>query len=147
MGEVVATCLIRRYQPFVRFRLGDMATWGEQPCPCGRVLPVLKEIAGRVEDAVVGPDGRQMVRFHGVFVDMPNVREGQVVQESLHSIVVNVVPTPAFAAADAEEIVRRVHERLGPAVEVVVERRDRIPRTAAGKFQAVVSHLCAEQPR
>lgn len=140
-GEVVATCLIRTSQPFVRYRLGDLARWSDVACPCGRAMPVLEEVVGRIEDVVIGPDGREMVRFHGIFIDQPNVREGQIVQEALDRLRVRVVPTDRFGPADEEEIRRRVTQRLGPAVEVVVEKVTEIPRTAGGKFPAVVSQL------
>jgi phenylacetate-CoA ligase len=140
-GEVVTTCLIRYYQPFIRYRLGDVATWDSEPCPCGRQTPILKEVVGRVEDVVIGPDGRQMVRFHGIFIDLPHVQEGQIVQETLTRIRVRVVPTAGFNQADVEDIQGRVTQRLGPQVEVIVEPVDEIARTGAGKFQAVVSLL------
>ena len=140
-GEVVATCLMRRYQPFIRYRLGDVAMWDDEQCPCGRLMPVLKEVVGRIEDVVVGPDGRQMVRFHGIFVAQPHVREGQIIQEALDRIRVKVVSTNGFGASDFQDIVHRVQQRLGPQVEVIVEPVSQIPRTSAGKFQAVISLL------
>ena len=140
-GEVVATSLMRTYQPFIRFRLGDMAMWGKEECPCGRQMPVIKEVIGRIEDVVVGPDGRQMVRFHGVFINQPNVREGQIIQESLELIRVKVVPTKDFYSKDVQDIIHRVHQRLGDKVRVEVERVTEIPRTKAGKFQAVISKI------
>lgn len=141
IGEVVATSLMRVYQPFVRFRLGDLAAWDGAACPCGRALPVLREVVGRVEDVVVGADGRQMVRFHGIFVDQPRVREGQVIQEAIDHIRVRVAPAPDFGDADVREIEARVRQRLGANVQVTVETVERIPRTRAGKFPAVVSLL------
>lgn len=141
MGEVVTTSLVREYQPFIRYRLGDLAIWDATPCPCGRTMPALKEVVGRIEDVVIGPDGRQMVRFHGVFLDQPHVREGQIIQEALNRIRVRIVPTNGFGSADSRAIIHRVQQRLGSRVEVIVELVNQIPRTPAGKFQAVVSLL------
>jgi phenylacetate-CoA ligase len=140
-GEVVVTALSRVYQPLIRFRLGDMATWDDAPCACGRAMPVIKEVLGRMEDIVVGPDGRQMVRFHGVFVNQPHIREGQIVQEALDRIRVKVVTTEGFNGDDKAEITHRIQQRLGPSVSVVVESVPSIPRTSAGKFKAVISLL------
>jgi phenylacetate-CoA ligase len=145
-GEVVVTGLLRDHQPLIRYRLGDVAAWSAERCPCGRAMPVLKEIVGRLEDVVTGPDGRQMVRFHGVFVDQPHVFEGQIVQEARDRIRVRVVPADGFAEADAREIARRIRQRLGPQVKVEVERVDRISRSGAGKFKAVISR-CDETER
>jgi len=140
-GEVVVTTLARTYQPLIRFRLGDVAMWDEELCPCGRQMPVIKEVIGRIEDVVIGPDGRQMVRFHGVFVNQPHVREGQIIQESLDFIRVKVVPVGDFDIHDIQDIVHRVHQRLGEEVKVEVEPVEEIPRTKAGKYQAVVSNM------
>ncbi len=141
VGEVVATCLAREYQPLIRFRLGDLAAWSGEPCPCGRQMPVIKEVVGRIEDVVVGPDGRQMVRFHGIFTDQPHVREGQIIQESLNHIHVKIVPGDCFSPGDVADIVARVQQRLGNSVEVTVEKVEFIPRAKSGKFKAVISNI------
>lgn len=143
-GEVVATPLTRWVQPLIRYRLGDMAVWSDTPCPCGRAMPVIQEVAGRLEDVVIGPDGRAMVRFHGIFVDQPHIREGQIVQEALDRIRVKVVVTDGYGHSDEVEVARRIRQRLGPSVQVIVEPVAAIPRTKAGKFRAVVSLLHRE---
>lgn len=138
-GEVVVTRLGHRYQPLVRFRLGDVAEWDGQPCTCGRSLPVLASVVGRLEDVVTGPDGRQMVRFHGLYIDLPNVIEGQVVQEAVDRMTLRIVGTAAFGEADEKVLLDRVRQRLGPEMKARVERVDHIERTKAGKFKAVIS--------
>jgi phenylacetate-CoA ligase len=140
-GEVVATSLIRDYQIFVRYRLGDVACWDAEACPCGSSMPVIQEVLGRLEDVVVGPDGRRLVRFHGIFVDQPHIREGQIIQERLDRICVKVVPAAGFGDSDVADVIRRVQSRLGTAVAVEVESVAAIPRSSRGKFQAVISRL------
>ncbi len=140
-GEVVGTSLFRRLQPLVRFRVGDHARWAAKICPCGRPFPVIEEVVGRTEDVVVGPDGRRMVRFHGIFLDLPGVREGQIIQEEVDSIRVRVAAAEDYDRATDEEIASRLRRRLGERMRIVVEPVEAIPRSPAGKFQAVVSRL------
>ncbi len=140
-GEVVTTCLMRTLQPMIRFYLGDLAAWDPEPCPCGRSMPVIKEVVGRIEDIVICPDGRQLVRFHGIFVNQPNVIEGQIIQESLDHIHVKVVPTDSYTDSDTQDIIHRVQQRLSSSVKVTVECVPSIPRTKAGKFKAVISKV------
>jgi len=104
-------------------------------------MPVIKEVVGRIEDVVTGPDGRQLVRFHGIFVDQPNVIEGQIIQETLNNFTVKVVSTDNFSSSDVVEIKQRMHQRLGSDVNIQVEQVLEIPRTKSGKFQAVVSKI------
>lgn len=141
IGEVVVTTLSKIYQPLIRFRLGDLAALDDKQCPCGRGMPVIREVAGRIEDAVVGPDGRQIVRFHGIFTDQPHILEGQIIQEKLNQVRVKIVPTNGFDSDDIADIENRVQQRLGASVRVIVETTDCIPRTKAGKFRAVISNL------
>jgi phenylacetate-CoA ligase len=82
-----------------------------------------------------------MVRFHGVFIDLPGVRRGQIVQESLNSIRVLLECTDSYEMALNDAVVARIHERLGSQVRVAVEIVDAIPPGPGGKFQAVVSRL------
>ncbi|MDQ3011956.1 MAG: hypothetical protein M3X11_14765, partial [Acidobacteriota bacterium] len=146
-GEVVATSLMHYSQPFIRFRLGDLAAWDGEPCNCGRAMPVIKEVVGRIEDVVTGPDGRQLVRFHGIFVNQPHIREGQIIQEALDRIRVKIVPTAEFTEADVADIIARVQQRLSAEVRVIVEPVADIPRTKSGKFQAVISLLSQNRDR
>ncbi len=62
MGEVHVTCLWRRATPIIRYHLGDLATPLEDKCPCGRGLPLIKNIQGKILDMDVSPDGRLIWR-------------------------------------------------------------------------------------
>ncbi len=144
-GRVLCTSLLNEAQPLIRYEVGDLGVLSAKPCPCGRNhLPVLQEIVGRLEDVVVGPDGREMVRFHGIFIDLPHVLEGQVVQEALTRFKVRVVPQDDFGFEDERLIRQRFAERLGP-VDVQIETVAAIPRTERGKFRAVICNLSAEE--
>lgn len=140
-GRILCTALLNEAQPLVRYEIGDLGVWAGSPCPCGRNhLPVLKEVVGRLEDVVVGPDGRQMVRFHGIFIDLPHVLEGQVIQEAPDRFTVKVVGRDGFGPAEEATIRKRFVERLG-MVSVEIHRVHEIPRTARGKFRAVIRNF------
>jgi phenylacetate-CoA ligase len=51
------------------------------------------------------------------------------------------VPVDGFGPGDVDDIAARVRQRLGPEVQVIIDPVKEIPRTAAGKFRAVVSLL------
>jgi phenylacetate-CoA ligase len=140
VGEVVCTGLLNFDQPLIRYRIGDLMRLGAGPCGCGRNMPVIAEIIGRVEDTVVGKDGREMVRFHGIFVDLPNLFEGQIIQQDLDTFHVNVVTNDKFTAKEEMIIVNRMNGQLGN-VDVIVNRVPHIPRNPNGKFKAVISHV------
>ena len=145
-GEIIATGLLNFDQPLIRYRTGDLAVWSDSPCPCGRNMPVIKELVGRLEDTVIGPDGQEMVRFHGILIGIPGVREGQFIQESLVEFTVRVVAPHGLAPAEEKTICDRVRARLGD-VSVTIEKVESIERTARGKFKAVISKISADERR
>ncbi len=57
-GEVVISNLINRGTVLLNYRLGDVASMSSERCPCGRTLPLLSELAGRIEDTLFLLDGR-----------------------------------------------------------------------------------------
>lgn len=53
-GEIVITNLRREFQPIIRYRIGDMASFNTTKCPCGDLNPVFR-LAGRAgEDFKLG---------------------------------------------------------------------------------------------
>lgn len=141
-GRFVCTGLLNTEMPLIRYAVGDtgvMMSQGVQ-CSCGRKLPLMQSIEGRMDDVILTPDGRRIGRLDPVFkTDMPII-EAQIVQESLEHLRVLVVPAVGYNAQTGQEIIQRLQERVGKT-QVTVETLERIPRTANGKFRAVVSHL------
>jgi phenylacetate-CoA ligase len=142
VGDLLATGLVNTDMPLIRYRVGDRAAVapGGEPCACGRRLPRLASVEGRLEDQVVTLDGRWVGRFDAVFRGDLQVREAQVVQVGVADVVVRVVPAAGFDAATGRVLARRMRDRLGD-MRVSIDLVDTIERGAAGKFRAVVSAI------
>lgn len=144
MGQIVATGFLNHDQPLIRYQTGDFAVLSGEKCRCGRSMPVIREILGRIEDLVITRDGRQMVRFHGIFVGIPHIREGQVIQESIDRFRLKVVTDEGFNEDDQKLLHKRFKDRIGE-IHLEIERVDAIERTKRGKFKAVISNIKAEK--
>ena len=145
-GELVCTGLLNADMPLIRYRVGDRGAIASSdvPCSCGRLLPILSGVDGRVDDVLYTADGRKVGRLDPIFKSRLPIREAQIVQEALDIIRVYYVPTDGFSGADGQSLVDRIRERMGP-VKVLLEEVDSIPRTANGKFRAVVCNLSAQE--
>lgn len=142
-GEIVVTHMATVDFPLVRYRTGDMGMLGDEPCVCGRSLPVLKEVQGRTTDFVVARDGTVM---HGLALiytvrDLPGVERFKIEQVSLDQTIVKLIAGAAFGAAEEARIVRDFKARLGDTVDVRIERVSHLANEASGKFRYVVSHV------
>lgn len=137
-GEVVCTGLLNFDQPLIRYRIGDRMTKGKGTCKCGRAMPLIQEIEGRMEDVVTGPDGRQMVRFHGIFVGIPEIERAQVIQHQIDEIEVRLQHEKPIDPRHLELIRERMISQLGD-VHVRISLHQIIEQTANGKYKAVIS--------
>jgi phenylacetate-CoA ligase len=142
-GRVLATGFANPAFPFIRYDIGDWATWAppQHRCACGRRSAVILDVEGRADDYVITPEGRRIMRFDYIFKDTANIRESQVVQRRLGGITVRIVREPAYGEADEALVRGLVRQWISAALEVEFEYVPEIPRTARGKFQAVKSEL------
>jgi len=51
------TLLTNYAMPLIRYRIGDLASWAPEPCPCGRGWPLLQDVTGRSTSSFVAADG------------------------------------------------------------------------------------------
>ncbi|HQU16084.1 MAG: capsule biosynthesis protein CapK [Chromatiales bacterium 21-64-14] len=147
-GEIVVTHLATRAYPFIRYRTGDIGTLHDAECPCGRGLPLLKDIQGRSTDFVVAADGTVMHGLALIYVirELPGVRAFKIIQDTRNQVRVLIQPINGFAPESRERIVRGFQERLGPTVEVLVDLTSEIEGEKSGKFRYVVSHAPEARP-
>lgn len=141
-GDLVCTGLMNGDMPLIRYRVGDRGCLEvtDETCDCGRSLPGLASIEGRIDDLLYTTDGRRIGRLDPVFKSFLPVREAQIIQETLNRVRVRYVPTSDYTAEAGRSIIEGLQARMGP-VEVVLESVDMVPRTANGKFRAVVCNL------
>ena len=143
IGEIVVTHLATCDFPFIRYRTGDFAMLDDATCPCGRGLPLLKEIQGRSTDFVVAHDGTVMHGLALIYVlrEMPEIASFKIVQESRERVRVLVVPVQSLSVAVRDAIGEGLRARLGKAVTVEIEEVGEIPAERSGKFRYVVSNI------
>jgi phenylacetate-CoA ligase len=133
--------------PLIRYRVGDrgeVAAPAGSLCACGRLLPLLSAVDGRIDDVLYTPDGRVIGRLDPVFKSRLPIKEAQIIQDKLDLIRIRYIRDDRFSEADGESLVNRVRDRMG-RVTVVLEEVDSIPRSSNGKFRAVICNLSPEE--
>jgi len=138
------TDLCNRAMPIIRYEVGDMAAWAERPCPCGRGLPVLDRIEGRVADYVVTRRGELISGIsltENFAVLVPGVAQMQIVQEEVDRFLFRIVKADDFGPASLERIRSLVAERFGPEVRYDCQFVDHIPPEPSGKYRFCISKV------
>ncbi|MFN0247174.1 MAG: phenylacetate--CoA ligase family protein [Kofleriaceae bacterium] len=141
--EIVATGLINDAMPLLRYRTGDLANPVGAPCRCGRALPTIGAIIGRIDDMVSTPEGAQVgpAALSLAFQSVPNLIESQIVQDSIDAITLRIVASDSFTPANERFLLAELRKRLGLQLRIDLQRVAAIPRTVSGKHRLIVSSL------
>lgn len=142
VGEVVVTDLLNRASVLINYRLGDLATVSDEPCPCGRTSRMLTDLQGRTSAIVRLADGTLVhpvllegaIREHG-----RGILRFQLVQDAPDRFRLKLVTVDGPAFANAALDVRWPLASLLRGAALAVERHGALPAPESGKFQSIVA--------
>jgi phenylacetate-CoA ligase len=144
-GKLIVTDLDDHSMPFIRYVNGDVGTLGHNVCSCGRQLPMLKSVEGRIADSIILKNGS---RVHGVFftdilyeIDPSSakyIKLFQVFQEKEGEIEFRYVPDQV-SGGDYIQTLEKSLSRFFNGVRMIP--CDDIPCDSNGKFRYIVSEV------
>ncbi|MBA2566026.1 MAG: phenylacetate--CoA ligase family protein [Gemmatimonadetes bacterium] len=149
-GDLVATLLVNRAMPLLRYRIGDRGTLRKGPCACGFPLPCMGVVAGR-ETEYLEIGGRRISPYLLTCALEPvdGMRRYRVAQRPGDRLRVEALVDPCARRTAAAGIRARIAAAVGPTVRVDVELVDDFPAGAGRKFRVVepLHREAASQPR
>lgn len=138
MGAILVTDLLNRAMPLIRYRIGDLGAWTAGTCPCGRGLPRLERVAGRVTDFLVGCDGRLVSGVYlatYVVAQRPSLGQVQIVQQRAGAVTYRIKPGRDFSPeSDLDYLRETTRQYLGAEAVVDNEVVPDLPAEPSGKF-------------
>lgn len=139
-GELVVTALHSFAMPFIRYRLGDIVTPGECPCPCGAPVRTLVSVQGRQIEMFVQPSGQLFHPYplvERLLALAPWLSQYQLVQQRRDWITVKIRPRSgtSITAQDRQRISLGFADLLEAGVTVDVVEVAEIAPEANGKLR------------
>lgn len=140
-GRLIVTALDKWAMPFIRYDTQDVASMTDKQCECGRGLPLLASVKGRMVDMGLSPSGKllSVYAFTPLFATTPGIDAWQVVQESPSELSVRIVPAASFDAATVGVVEKSIRDYAGVDVDVKISMVDEIPLTPSGKRRFFIS--------
>lgn len=138
-GRLIITNLVNFTMPFIRYDTEDYAVMSKKQCKCGRGLPMLKSVEGRVSDYILLPNGAELsFLFFNYFFEQYGafVREFQVVQEDKTQLLVKIVGTGKFSKEKEKEVLLGLSKQT-PRMKITIKRVKKIPLEKSGKRRPV----------
>jgi phenylacetate-CoA ligase len=141
IGRVVVTDLHNFASPLLRYELGDLAEPGE-PCPCGRGLPVINRVLGRVRGMMAMRDGtRRWPRGYSGLAGVAPIRQFQIVQKTLEDLLLRLVVLGPLSVVEEDDLCSRVRAIFGDYFRVQIDYCDRIERDPTGKYRDFICEV------
>ena len=149
IGEIVGTGLYNYSMPLIRYRVTDIGRYSEDRCNCGRGLPIVRSLEGRVSDSILTSDGRILpgVTFeqywrHEISPFAPHLDYVHVIQRSDRSILIQMVKKEGYAEKETMAILSGLHSLLGSEIQVEFEELDLAPIQRKWRFTASEIDVC-----
>lgn len=143
-GRIVSTPLFNYAFPLIRYETGDVGSLAIETCACGRGLPRIAQIGGRMRDFVVLKDGRHI---HGAFFNHLDalyqsawIEKYQVSQESVDHLIVRISCLRPPQAAELDRIRDCLHRGLLPDLRIDFDLNG-VELAPSGKFRLIVSKV------
>jgi phenylacetate-CoA ligase len=146
-GEIVISNLVNHGTVLLNYRLGDRGVSSREKCRCGRTLPLLSELEGRVEDILYLPDGRFIHprAIWAVIKKIEGVLKYQLIQQAPQRFELRLVTVDQHTyPLIVNRILDGLKDLLGSSAAIESEYVEELSPREGGKFRPVLS-LC--QPR
>ncbi len=142
-GEIVVTNLHSYAMPFIRYSVGDVGIPNNTPCPCGRGLPLMNTVEGRMVDCLTLSNGRTVSPYQLTCLveQIPGIQRYQIIQTQKDGILVKIIPDGRFTEQTSQRIIDDLNALLGEKILIHTELVQEIPKDSSGKFRVVKSHL------
>jgi phenylacetate-CoA ligase len=144
VGAIAVTDLVNRAMPIIRYQVGDMGSYSAERCSCGRGLPLLERIEGRIADYVTTANGQMIsgISLTENFATLvPGLVQLQIVQEAVDQFVFRVVKGPEWDSKSVETVANLVCERFGDSAMFNFDFVERIPHEPSGKYRFCISKV------
>jgi phenylacetate-CoA ligase len=140
-GQIVVTDLVNRGMPLLRYAIEDMGVWAGRRCECGRALPLIERLVGRVADFLKRRDGSLVAGVSLVektVTAIAGLEQLQIVQSGMLDFDLNLVRSREYTPASAEALQQVLREVFGNDIKIAVHAMDRIPQERNSKYRFAI---------
>lgn len=141
-GQVVISNLVNRGTVLLNYRLGDVASLASGTCSCGRILPLLSELEGRVEDILFLSNGGFVHprAIWGVMGQRSEVLKYQLIQHEPERFELRIVTADEQSyQLVVDDVLVALRRLVGESAVIECEYATGLEPEASGKFRPVMS--------
>ncbi|MCK4364539.1 MAG: phenylacetate--CoA ligase family protein [Thermoplasmatales archaeon] len=141
-GKITFTGLFNYAMPIIRYDIGDVGVPSKEMCSCGRGLPLMKILEGKLMDFLKTTDGRLLSPHlaKGFLLFVQGVNMFKVIQESKEKVKILIVKNIDYKEETNVTIEKTFKKMLGEDVVVDIEFVDKLKREGR-KYKVIESKV------
>jgi phenylacetate-CoA ligase len=148
-GVIFLTSLRNYGMPLIRYKVGDVGVPREDVCECGRGLPLVNSISGRISDFMAVYDqalGRvrpvgpiyPLIIYGLMNVPLKSVR---VFQNELNKLEIKAVKDSGYKKKHSDYLINFFLDALGDNIQIDLNFSDSLPPLPSGKRSVFISKI------
>ena len=113
-GNIIVTLLTNYTMPLIRYKIGDRGILSDKNSQCGHGLPLLEKVVGRIRSNFKNKFGDHI--NGGVFIDLfyfrENIKQFQIIQETVDSISINLALIDKTKLKDLDKNFKGINQKI-----------------------------------
>jgi len=147
VGRIVATGFHNYVMPFIRYETGDYGVYCDENCPCGRGLPLIKKIMGRIQELLVT---KRNTIISATSLNMHDdlfakLLKYQFFQERPGYVEIRAVTKDGFTEKEAARIISTMQSVSSNLIDFSFRIVKDVQTTKTGKVPVVVQQIPLNQ--
>ncbi|MFD2228575.1 phenylacetate--CoA ligase family protein [Alkalimarinus sediminis] len=137
-GKIILTDFNNKGMPLLRYQVEDIGIPSDRICQCGRGLPIMEGLQGRVADFLKGPNGSLVAGISLVertLTDIKGLEQIQLVQPELNRIEINRVKGVDYDENTDPLLLKELNSVFGPHIECIINDVTEIAQENNGKYR------------
>lgn len=143
-GKIVVTDLMNMAMPLIRYQVEDVGIPTDRKCLCGRGLPLMEHVTGRVADFLIKKDGSQVAGvslIENTLTKIPGINQMQIVQESFDKFIIRIVPGTEYKNASDQDLNDYFKGLFGVSTAIEIQKSDSIKPELSGKYRFSICNI------
>ena len=147
MKKLIVTNLYNEAFPIIRYEIGDLASPVSGTCSCGRTLPLMSKVVGRVSDIVVGNEKKHFNSSVFSYIIKNFIQTGiefkqiRFIQRTIGEVEVNIINPSTLDHDQIEDMNKIMRRFFGDALTFKIQSCSRLESDVSGKFRYFISFL------
>ncbi len=137
-GRIILTDLINYSMPFIRYEIEDIGIPKMMSCTCGRGLPLMEKVIGRVADFLLKRDGSKVAGIsliENTLTKIPGILQMQIIQEKIDTMKIYIVKDNMYTNNNERELIMYFKYIFGIETNINIIYKDNIDPEISGKYR------------